>query len=123
MAELALTADRREELAGLLGDEQRLRTEYPKVAEYLDTAPMLPGTGNDQADAAFDLRLAHYMTGGPSISANPYWDIVAPSVSEYQGRRVVDGGRPRGSARLGFAQTTCRPPMPTRFRRRRPWCG
>lgn len=105
MAELALTADRREELAGLLGDEQRLRTEYPKVAEYLETAPMLPGTRNDRADAAFDLRLVHYMTGGPSTSANPYWDIVGPSVSEHQGRRVVDGGRPQGSARLGFAQT------------------
>ncbi|WP_063065936.1 hypothetical protein [Nocardia violaceofusca] len=105
MADLALTADRREELAGLLGDEQRLRSEYPKVAEYLDTAPMLPGTGDDRADAAFDLRFVHYMTGGPSISANPYWDIVGPSVSEHEGRRVVNGGRPQGSARLGFAQT------------------
>ncbi|MBF6447189.1 hypothetical protein IU429_05880 [Nocardia elegans] len=105
MADLALTADRREELAGLLGDEERLRSEYLKVAEYLDTAPMLPGTGDDRADAAFDLRFVHYMTGGPSISANPYWDIVGPSVSEHEGRRVVDGGRPQGSARLGFAQT------------------
>lgn len=105
MADLALTADRREELAGLLGDEQRLRTEYPKVAEYLDTAPMLPGTGDDRADAAFDLRFVHYMTGGPSSSVNPYWDIVGPSVSEHGGRRVVNGGRPQGSARLGFAQT------------------
>ncbi|MBF6174281.1 hypothetical protein [Nocardia blacklockiae] len=105
MAELALTADRREELAGLLGDEQRLRTEYPKVAEYLDTAPMLPGTDDDRADAAFDLRFVHYMTGGSTVSTNPYWDIVAPSVFEHEGRRVVNGGRTQGSARLGFAQT------------------
>ncbi|MBB5912046.1 hypothetical protein BJY24_000913 [Nocardia transvalensis] len=105
MAELVLTAERRAELAGLLGDDQRLRTEYPKVAEYLDAAPMLPGTSDERADAAFDLRVVHYMTGDRSISANPYWDIVAPSVSERDGRRTVDGGRPRGSARLGFAQT------------------
>ncbi len=105
MAELALTAERREELVALLGDEQRLKAEYPKVAEYLDTAQMLPGTGDDQADAAFDLRLVHYMTGGRAVSANPYWEIVEPSVSRKDGRRVVDGGRPQGSARLGFAQT------------------
>ncbi|WP_280331066.1 hypothetical protein [Nocardia wallacei] len=105
MAELALTADRREELAALLGDEQRLRDNYPKAAEYLDTAPMLPGSGDDQGDAAFDLRFVHYMTGDRSISANPYWDIVAPAVHEHEGRRVVNGGRPKGSARLGFAQT------------------
>ncbi|GAB2699686.1 hypothetical protein [Nocardia thraciensis] len=105
MAELALTADRREELAALLGDEQRLNADYPKVAEYLDTAPMLPGTGDERADAAFDLRLVHYMTGDRAVSANPYWDIVAPSVFEHEGRRVVNGGREQGSARLGFAQT------------------
>ncbi|WP_330251204.1 hypothetical protein OG874_34320 [Nocardia sp. NBC_00565] len=105
MAELVLTADRRDELAALLGDEQRLRAEYPQVAEYLDTAPMLSGTGNENADAAFDLRLVHYMTGRRSDSSNPYWDIVAPSVVEHEGRRVVNGGRVNGSARLGFAQT------------------
>jgi hypothetical protein len=105
MAELALTTKRREELAVLLGDEHLLRAEYPKAAEYLDTAPMLPGTGDDQADAAFDLRFVHYMTGSRTVSVNPYWEIVAPSVSERDGRRVVDGGRPNGSARLGFAQT------------------
>ncbi|WP_433681898.1 hypothetical protein [Nocardia sp. CA-119907] len=105
MAELALTADRRDELAALLGDEQRLRAEYPQVAEYLDTAPMLAGTGNDHADAAFDLRMVHFMTGGRSDTSNPYWDIVAPSVSEHDGQRVVNGGRPHGSVRLGFAQT------------------
>ncbi|WP_433524023.1 hypothetical protein ACQPZ2_01940 [Nocardia pseudovaccinii] len=105
MTELALTADRRDELAALLGDEERLRSEYPKVAEYSDTAPMLSGTGDDRADAAFDLRFVHYLTGGRSVSANPYWEIVAPSVYEYEGRRVVNGGRAKGSVRLGFAQT------------------
>lgn len=105
MTELALSTDRRDELAALLGDEERLRAEYPKVAEYLDTAPKLPGTGDEQADAAFDVRFVHYMTGGRSVSANPYWEIVAPSVSEHEGKRVVDGGRARGSVRLGFAQT------------------
>lgn len=105
MAELALTADRREELAALLGDEQRLRNEYPKVADYLDTAPMLPGSGDEQADAAFDLRFVHYMTVDRSVSSNPYWDVVAPSVFEVEGRRVVNGGRLKGSARLGYAQT------------------
>ncbi|MBY8856034.1 hypothetical protein K7711_06055 [Nocardia sp. CA2R105] len=105
MAEFVLTSERRTELAALLADEQRLNSEYPKVAEYLDAAPILPGTGDERADAAFDLRLLHYLTGDRSISTNPYWDIVAPSVSEHDGRRVVNGGRPTGSARLGFAQT------------------
>ncbi|WP_067664169.1 hypothetical protein [Nocardia miyunensis] len=105
MVDLVLTTERRTELAALLADEQRLNTEFPKVAEYLDASPVLPGTGDERADAAFDLRLVHYMTGDRSFSANPYWDIVAPSVSEHDGRRVVNGGRPNGSARLGFAQT------------------
>ncbi|MGW4249633.1 hypothetical protein [Nocardia sp. NPDC004722] len=103
MTDLALTSDRRAELAGLLGDETRLRTEFPRVAEYLGTASRLPGTGDERADSAFDLRLVHYLTGGSSD--NPYWDIVAPSVSEVAGRRVVDGGRVAGSPRLAFAQT------------------
>ncbi|CAM4497390.1 class I SAM-dependent methyltransferase [Nocardia ninae] len=102
---LTLTTERRTELAALLEDPQRLRLEYPKVAEYLDTAPMLPGTEDAAADAAFDLRLVHYMTGGVSDSGNPYWDIVAPSVGDDNGRRVVNGGRQNGSARLAFAQT------------------
>lgn len=105
MAELVLTADRRDELAALLGDPQRLRAEYPQVAEYLETEPMLPGSGDEQADAAFGLRFVHYMTSGCSVSPNPYWEIVAPAVSVRAGRRVIDGGRPNGSARLGFAQT------------------
>lgn len=105
MTSLTLTPERRAELAALLEDEQRLRSEYPKVAGYLDTAPMLPGTGDAAADAAFDLRFVHYMTGGKSETGNPYWDIVAPSVSEDRGCRVVNGGRSDGSARLGYAQT------------------
>jgi hypothetical protein len=100
----ALTPERRAELAALLDDEQRLRTEYPKVSEYLDMAPKLAGTGDVRADATFDLRFVHYVTGGSAESSNPYWDIVAPSVSVHEGRRVVNGGRPDGSARLAYAQ-------------------
>lgn len=103
MAELALTAERRTELAALLDDEQRLRTEYPKVSDYLDMAPNLTGTGNLRVDAAFDLRFVHYVTGGNAASSNPYWDIVAPFVSE-GGRRLVNGGNPEGSARMAYAQ-------------------
>ncbi|WP_152611164.1 hypothetical protein [Amycolatopsis sp. MJM2582] len=105
MVELALTAERRDELAMLLDDDQRLRLEYPRVAEYLDMAPQLQGTGDDRADAAFDLRFVHYMTGGASVSSNPYWDIVSPVVSERGDRLVIDGGNPRGSGRLGYAAT------------------
>ncbi|PXX60339.1 hypothetical protein DFR70_110179 [Nocardia tenerifensis] len=95
MTGLSLTTERRNELAALLDDDVRLRTEYPQVADYLDTAPRLRGAGDDAADAAFDLRFVHFMTGGES--ANPYWDIVRPSVVG----RVVSGG----SARLAYAQT------------------
>ncbi|MCU1644015.1 MAG: hypothetical protein JWN03_4290 [Nocardia sp.] len=105
MTDLSLSAARREQLAALLGDERRLRAEYPKVADYLDTAPLLVGSGDAQADAAFDLRFVHFMIGGDGVGGNPYWDIVGDSVSEQEGRRVVNGGRARGSARLGYAQT------------------
>ncbi|MFD6159181.1 class I SAM-dependent methyltransferase [Nocardia sp. NPDC060256] len=105
MAELTLTDERRDQLAALLADEHLLKAKYPKVADYLDTAPMLPGTGDDQADAAFDLRFVHYMTGGEAESRNPYWDIVGPSISVRDGHRLIDGGRSQGSARLGYAQT------------------
>jgi hypothetical protein len=44
------------------------------------------------------------MTSAEPTSGNPYWEIVAPSVSERAGRRVVDGGNPQGSAQLAFAQ-------------------
>ena len=104
MNDLPLTAERRNELAALLDNELCLRAEYPKVAEYLDMAPNLSGTGNDAHDAAFDLRFVHYVTGGKTHSRNPYWDLITPSISERGGRMVVDGGRPVGSARLGFAQ-------------------
>ncbi|MEU7141107.1 hypothetical protein ABZ942_16770 [Nocardia sp. NPDC046473] len=103
MTGLSLTTERRNELAALLDDDQRLRTEYPRVADYLATAPMLGGTGDAGADAAFDLRFVHFMTGGES--ADPYWDIVGPSVGMDGDRRVVNGGRSNGSARLGYAQT------------------
>jgi hypothetical protein len=104
VAKHVLTPERRAELAALLEDEQRLRVEYPKVHDYLGVAPTLAGTGDVHADAAFDLRFVHYVTGGSAASANPYWDIVAPSVHEHEGRRVVNGGRPDGSARLAYAQ-------------------
>lgn len=104
MAELALTAERRTELIELLGDDARLRAEFPKVNEYLEMSPQLPGTGDLTVDAAFELRFVHYMTCDSAESANPYWDIVSPFVSERGGRRVVDGGRAEGSPRLAFAQ-------------------
>ncbi|MFI6391505.1 hypothetical protein [Nonomuraea sp. NPDC050540] len=105
MAKVTMTAQRWDQLTALLKDEQRLQAEYPKVAEYLDVAEGLSGTGDDQVDAAFDLRFVHYMTGGSTVSSNPYWDIVEPLVSEHEGRQVANGGRLKGSARLAFAQT------------------
>lgn len=105
MAEVALTPERRDQLRAYLSNEQLLRDEHPQVARYLETAPGLSGTGDDQADANFDVRLLHYMTGGRTASENPYWEIVAPCVFEQEGRRVVNGGNPSGSGRLAFAQT------------------
>ncbi|WP_194815815.1 hypothetical protein [Nocardia sp. XZ_19_385] len=105
MTGLELTAERRTELAELLGNPQRLRRMYPKLAEYLDMAPQLRGTDDPDADAAFDLRVVHYTTGADSVTRNPYWDVVAPSVSEVNGRRVVNGGQLSGSARLAYAET------------------
>jgi len=102
----ALTAERRSLLSAYLSDDRRLSAEYPKVAEYLRVASTLPGTGDSEGDAAFDLRFLHFVTGGPLVSDNPYWDIVAPSVNKHDGRRVVNGGNPEGSAQLGFAQMT-----------------
>lgn len=105
MGELILTDQRRAELSRLLSDAQRLREEYPKAADYWERAATLPGTGDPHADAAFDLRFLHYMTGGEADSGNPYWEVVEPAVSTRDRRRVVDGGGPDGSARLGYAQT------------------
>jgi hypothetical protein len=102
MGDLELTARRRRELVELLDDPERLGVEYPKVAEYLDLAPHLAGTGNVQADAAFELRLIHYMTD--SESNNPYWEIVAPLISDRNGKRILDGGNTEGSPRIAFAQ-------------------
>lgn len=104
MTRQALTPERRDELAALLDDEERLRRKYPKVSEYLDMAPKLAGTSNVKADAAFDLRFVHYVTGGNKESPNPYWDIVGPAVSERDGQRIVDGGQADGSPRLAYAQ-------------------
>ena len=104
VTELTLTAERRDELAELLGDDRRLRAEYPKVAEYLDMAERLSGSGDTRADSAFDLRFVHYVTGGARVSSDPYWEIVGPSVSEHGGRRLVTGGQPEGSPRLAYAQ-------------------
>ncbi|MEV6099258.1 hypothetical protein [Nocardia sp. NPDC051981] len=44
MTDLALTPKRRAELVALLGDEPHLRTEFPRVADYLDSASRLPGS-------------------------------------------------------------------------------
>lgn len=104
---LRLSDDERAELAALLADEAAFAASYPAVADYLRTAPGLSGSGDDTSDQAFDLRLLYYMTTGES--ENPYWAIVGPSVGEgppERGqRREVNGGNPRGSARLAFAQT------------------
>ena len=80
MTGLVLTPERRTELTALLDDGPRLTAEYPKVAEYLDTAPMLSGTANPEADGAFDLRFVHFMTGGSAAFGNPYREIVGPAV-------------------------------------------
>jgi hypothetical protein len=101
----ALTAERRDQLSLFLNDDQKLSAAYPEVADYLRTASRLPGSGEDQADGAFDLRLLHYMTSDDGAITNPYWDIVEPSVSSHQGRRVVNNGAPEGSAQLAYAAT------------------
>ncbi|MFI6368948.1 hypothetical protein ACIBG0_40255 [Nocardia sp. NPDC050630] len=129
MTGLVLTPDRRNELASMLEDEARFHADYPAVADYLATAPRLAGTDDPQADSAFDLRLLHYMTGGHSESGNPYWDIVAPAVHEGGGRRVINGGRSQGSARLGYAQTVLQAayayavPSPETLQRMTEWCS
>lgn len=104
MTDQTLTEERHSELAELLNDQQRLEAEHPKVADYLDKALPMAGTGNESQDGAFDLRLVHYMVGGNANTDNPYWDIVAPAVSEHDGRRVVNCKHPNGSGRLGFAE-------------------
>ncbi|TDB87049.1 hypothetical protein [Actinomadura sp. 7K534] len=104
MGKLTLTSSRWRELTALLKDQQTLRAKYPQVAEYLETAAGLAGTGDEEVDAQFDLRFVHYMTGGSAVSSNPYWDIVEPLVTEVGDRRIVNGGQAEGSVRLAFAQ-------------------
>ena len=102
--ELALTPERREQLQAWLSDDQLLRAEYPNVADYLMRTEGMPGTGDSKADLAFDVRLLHYLTAGRSAADNPYWATVAPAVFDHGGRRVVNGGNPQGSTRLGYAE-------------------
>jgi len=102
--ELALTPGRREQLHAWLSDTQLLRAEYPNVADYLSRTESMPGTGDNQSDLAFDVRLLHYLTIERAATENPYWATVAPSVFDHDGRRVVNGGNPQGSARLGYAE-------------------
>jgi hypothetical protein len=103
MGDLELSADRRRELVELLDNEELLKAAYPKVAEYLDLAPHLAGTGNPETDADFEIRFLHYMIDNGS-SPNPYWEIVAPLTTLRDGRRVLDGGNPEGAQRIAFAQ-------------------
>lgn len=103
MGDLELTADRRRELVNLLDDAERLKAAYPKVAEYLDLAPHLAGTGNPRIDAEFEMRFLHYMIDDGS-SVDPYWEIVSPLISLRDGRRILDGGNPEGAQRIAYAQ-------------------
>ncbi|WP_103348685.1 hypothetical protein [Amycolatopsis sp. CA-128772] len=106
MTELVLTDGRRRALVELLDDQRRLASEYPGLSEYLETAPTLPGSGDDAFDADFDLRLIHFMVDDEGVSPpNPYWEIVEPLVSKKEGRRVVSAPGGRGSARLAYAET------------------
>ncbi|MFC8385853.1 hypothetical protein [Nocardia sp. NPDC057272] len=104
MTAFTLSPDRRDQLATLLADEARLQAEYPKVAEYLDTAASLAGSADPEQDRLLDLRMLHFLAGGES--ANPYWEIVEPLVgSRPDGRRRIPGDAEKGSGRLGYAQT------------------
>lgn len=96
-----LTAERRRELLDLLDDHSRLQTEYPPVAEYLEVSPTLTGTGDDAADASFELRFVHFATAGDSVQ-DPYWEIVKPLIRRREGRGII---APAGGTRLGYAQT------------------
>ncbi|MBF6335205.1 hypothetical protein IU450_04830 [Nocardia abscessus] len=110
MTGLALTPERRTELAELLGDESRLKAEYPRVAEYLDTAPMLSGTSNAETDAAFDLRFVYYMTGVSrprGIRAGTSWGL--PSEQMGNGGSSMAEARPAASGWASFKRS-CRAP-------------
>lgn len=104
MTGLALTAERRAELAALLNDDAKLDATYPHVADYLDTVMRLSGSGDPEQDASFDLRMVHFLTGDAPVADNPYWEIVGPAVSrDDSGRRVIGAGS--GSARIAYAET------------------
>lgn len=96
-----LTEERRRELLELLDDHPRLQTEYPPVAKYLEVSPTLAGTGDNAADASFELRLVHFATAEDSVQ-DPYWEIVKPLVHTQNDHRVL---APAGGDRLGYAQT------------------
>ncbi|MFJ2834606.1 hypothetical protein ACIO52_04520 [Nocardia sp. NPDC087230] len=102
MTAFMLSPDRRDQLATLLADEVRLQTEYPKVAEYLDTAAGLPGGPDPEQDRLLDLRMLHFLSGGES--SNPYWDVVQPLMGESADDHRIPGGG-AGTARMGYAQT------------------
>ncbi|MEV0551165.1 hypothetical protein AB0H98_30555 [Nocardia salmonicida] len=104
MTAFTLSSDRRDQLSALLADEVRLQTEFPKVAEYLDTAASLAGGPNAEQDRLLDLRMLNFLTGGES--SNPYWEVVEPLVGmRPNGCRRIPGDVDRGSSRLGYAQT------------------
>ncbi|MFF0542837.1 hypothetical protein ACFYTF_08365 [Nocardia thailandica] len=104
MTAFMLSPDRRDQLATLLADEGRLQAEYPKVAEYLDTAASLAGGADPEQERLLDLRMLNFLVGGES--SNPYWDVVEPLVGAgADGRRRIPGDGVTGSARLGYAQT------------------
>jgi hypothetical protein len=96
-----MTEARRRELLDLLDDQERFQAEFPAVAEYLEVSPGLAGTGDDVADAAFELRFLDLMTAGAPVQ-DPYWEIVAPLVRIRDDRRVI---APAGGSRLAYAQT------------------
>jgi len=100
---LRLTDSQRTALLTLLEDEERLRAEFPAVANYLEAAPLLRGTESIERDAAFDLAFAHALTSHEGL--NPYWSLVEPFISTVDGMPVVDGGSASGSPRLAFAAT------------------
>ena len=100
----SIPEDQREELIDLLQDTARLQQEHPKLAEYLAISPELPGTGDHDRDAQFELGMAYFMTT-PAASDNPYWSIVSSMTSTLKGRRIVDGCSPEGTPRLAFAAT------------------
>lgn len=104
MSGLALTTERQAELTELLNDEARLDATFPHVADYLDTVMRLPGSGDPERDASFDLRMVHFLTGGSTPSGNPYWEVVAPVVSrDDEGHRAIHSQS--GKARLAYAET------------------